>query len=92
MQVRYGIDIAPGDGIPNRYSTTPTLGPTDNKVVSVRITLLMRTNNKRGDLEGATDRDFRLDPSLTYNPQQDNAALENGYRHRMFTTTIEVRN
>jgi type IV pilus assembly protein PilW len=91
MQVRYGIDIAPRDGIPNRYSSTPNIGAND-KVVSVRITLLMRTNNKRGDLEGATDRDFQLDPGLTYNPQQDNAALESGYRHRVFTSTIKVRN
>jgi type IV pilus assembly protein PilW len=100
MQVLYGIDTAPAtrDGVPNQYDPTPNLGPND-KVVSVRISLLMRTNDKRGDLEGATDKTFHLAPDLTfagnpgpYNPQQHNSALESGYRHRMFTTTIQVRN
>lgn len=98
MQVLYGIDTAPRDGIPNQYNPTPALGAND-KVVSVRISLLMRTNNRRGDLEGATDKTFNLAPDLTfsgntkpYNPQQHNSALESGYRHRMFTSTIQVRN
>jgi type IV pilus assembly protein PilW len=101
MQVRYGIDTAPTDGIPNQYNPTPALGPND-RVVSVRISLLMRTNNKRGDLEGATDKEFHLAPDLTYagnavnpgpyNPHQDNGTRESGYRHRMFTSTIKVRN
>ncbi len=99
LQVRYGIDTAPRDGIPNQYSATPPAFGVTDKVVSVRISLLMRTNNKRGDLDGATDKDFHLSPDLTYdsaagpyNPQQDNSTLESGYRHRMFTSTIKVRN
>ena len=89
MQVRYGIDNS-GDNIPNSYSTTPTGGT----VVSVRITLLMRTVDKRFDLQGATDKDFNLDPIdpnlAAYNPNDNE--LESGYRHRLFTSTISVRN
>jgi len=91
MQIRYGIDTdipdTPGYGIPDRYSETA--GATDT-VVSVRITLLMRTTDKRHDLEGSTKTTFRLDSGLTYNPQTKN--YESGYRHRMFTGTIGVRN
>jgi type IV pilus assembly protein PilW len=99
MQVRYGIDTD-NNNIPNLYATTPTIPgyTTVTSVSSIRVTLLMRTLQKRFDLEGATDKDFRLDPTLTgytngiYNPQTDKAALESGYRHRMFTSTIKVRN
>lgn len=99
MQVRYGIDID-NDKIPNLYWTAPTIPDytTITTVKSIRFTLLMRTLQKRLDLEGATDKDFRLDPALTddadnlYNPQKDKAALESGYRHRLFTSTIQVRN
>lgn len=87
MQIRYGIDTdAIPDGIPNQYSPTPA-----GNVESVRITLLMRTTTRRYDLEGATDKTFQLDPDITYNPQ-NNATLESGYRHRVFTNTIQVRN
>lgn len=91
MQIRYGIDTdlpdTPGYGIPNRYSETA--GATDT-VVSVRITLLMRTTDKRFDLEGSTKKAFRLDSGLTYNPETEN--YESGYRHRLFTSTIGIRN
>jgi type IV pilus assembly protein PilW len=89
LQIRYGIDTD-SDNVPNRYRQTL---PTNNdNVVSVRITLLIRTTNKRYDLEGATDKEFQLDPELTYNPHTANGTLESGYRHRMFTTTVSVRN
>ena len=97
MQIRYGIDTG-SDNVPNLYSQTPPIPSTDDKVVSVRITLLIRTTNKRYDLEGATDKDFQLDPELTYNgkktynPHTANGTLESGYRHRMFTSTVSVRN
>jgi type IV pilus assembly protein PilW len=99
MQIRYGLDTD-NNNIPDLYSTAPTIPgyTTITKVNSIRLTLLMRTLQRRFELEGATDKDFRLDPNLTgdtdglYNPQKDNAALESGYRHRLFTSTIQVRN
>ncbi|MCK5719664.1 MAG: PilW family protein [Thiomargarita sp.] len=87
MQIRYGVDTD-GDNIPNRYNTTP--GGVDT--ISVRVTLLMRTLKKRLELVDATDKDFDLDPDLSYNPNQDAQAIESGYRHRLFTTTIFIRN
>ena len=62
-------------------------------VVSVRITLLMRTVGKRSDLDEATNKAFQLDdPSKKYKPNRDNSLNESGYRHRLFTSTIQIRN
>jgi type IV pilus assembly protein PilW len=102
MQVRYGIDTD-RDNIANRYSVIPPLSAspqqcgnnTTNRpvVVSVRITLLMRTVGKRSDLDKATNKLFQLDPESAigeYNP--NGKLLESGYRHRLFTSTIQIRN
>jgi type IV pilus assembly protein PilW len=102
MQVRYGIDTD-RDNIANRYSVTPPLSAlpqqcgnnTTNRpiVVSVRITLLMRTVGRRPDLDKATNKPFQLDPEPAigeYNPNSN--LLESGYRHRLFTSTIQIRN
>lgn len=91
LQVRYGIDTN-SDNIVDRYveATTTPIAP----IISVRINILMRTANKRFDLTGSTNRNFKLDPDLPeFNPD-DNKNLKNeeGYRHRLLTTTIRVRN
>jgi type IV pilus assembly protein PilW len=83
MQVRYGINN--GSGI--QFFPAPPNG----KVVVVRISLLMRTPHLRKALN-AINQSFYLDgPNLTYNPK-DNYEQEEGYRHRLFTTTIAIRN
>jgi type IV pilus assembly protein PilW len=86
MQVRYGI--ASDGNI--QFKPTTVLG---DKVVAVRISLLMRTPKKRG-IPSTTDKVFYLDPAdpaVTYNPHQ-HLDSEEGFRHRLFTTTIQVRN
>jgi type IV pilus assembly protein PilW len=89
MQIRYGVDTV-NDGLVDRYVEADQT-PIGN-VISVRINLFMRTANKRFDLAGSTDRDFELDPDLAvYNPS-NNIKNEEGYRHRLFTMTIRVRN
>jgi type IV pilus assembly protein PilW len=85
MQVRYGIER---NGT-IQFKDTPTT-QSNERVIAVRITLLMRTPQKRG-IPGTTDKDFYLDPGVTYNPQ-NNFGEEEGFRHRLFTTTIQVRN
>jgi type IV pilus assembly protein PilW len=85
MQIRYGIDID-GNNTLDRYTTDPTGGT----VLSVRLTLLMRTAQKRG-IGKPRDKTYLLDPEVTYNPA-DNNKFEEGYRHRLFTTTVNVRN
>ncbi len=85
MQLRYGVDTD-GDGAANRYDSLPTAG----NVVSVRITLLMRTANRRYDIYEAQNTDFELDSNLIYNPST--RRFEIGYRHRLFSTVIQVRN
>jgi len=85
MQLRYGIDTD-SDGAANRYDSLPGAG----KVVSVRITLLMRTANRRYDIAEAQNTDFELDSNLIYNPSTRN--FEVGYRHRLFSTIVQIRN
>jgi len=87
LQVRYGNDTD-GDGIPNRYETAPD----GINTKSIRVTLLMRTVEKRIDLVDATNKVFELDPDLSYNPEVDAHDIESGYRHRFFTATVGVRN
>ncbi|MDY6994201.1 MAG: PilW family protein, partial [Pseudomonadota bacterium] len=83
MQFLYGVRSSQG----LRYSEQP---PAQGNIVSVRLTLLMRTLERRYDLKEATRSSFELSPSITYSPQ-DNPA-ETGYRHRLFTSIIRIRN
>jgi len=85
LQVRYGLERAGG----LTYSDTPPKA-TDN-VKSVKITLLMRTPQKRFDIKDTTEKEFHLDSALVYKPT-DNLAFEKGYRHRLFTSVISIRN
>jgi type IV pilus assembly protein PilW len=83
MQVRYGIETN------NQIQFSPMTNQND-RVVAIRINLLMRTPNHRGNLK-ASNQSFDLDPDYgQYNPF--NHLQEEGYRHRLFTTTIAVRN
>ncbi len=100
IQVRYGIDNDQ-DGIPNTYiNIPPAQGIIGQPIVSVRLTVLMRTAKKRG-IECPFNKKFFLDDSLncavcesdgSYQPLEKNKELEDGYCHRLFTTTIGVRN
>jgi type IV pilus assembly protein PilW len=86
------------DGIPDTYtfSCLPDKTTVIFPIVATRITLLMRTASKRYDQKNVfTDKLFQLDPdndsaNIPYNPK--NNSLESGYRHRMFTTVIAIRN
>jgi len=80
LQIRFGVDMN-ADGIADMYSTQPAGG----RVVSVRITLLMRTGNYRADL-GPDTASYRLDPDITYTP------ADVGYRRRLISTTVDIRN
>ncbi len=109
MQIRYGIDTDPPGtitnpeyNIPNFYTTPRVLDLTANeRLVSVRITLLMRTPERRFDFKTSTQRSFKLDPDLDtsdtswgvdiYDPRIHNPSIERAYRHRLFTTVVGVR-
>lgn len=93
LQIRYAVKAGAGityvDTLPNQLS---------DQVVGVRVTLLMRTAKQRFDLDDTTNREFKLDPNFTYNPYTENydaskkTGLERGYRHRLFSSTIAIRN
>ncbi|MCK5716406.1 MAG: PilW family protein [Thiomargarita sp.] len=108
MQIRYGINTDPlicpppsprVDLIPNRYDK-PTAGA--SSVMSVRVTLLMRTPEPRWNFKAVSGKSFFLDPDLnasdtswnknTYDLSTDNLDIEKAYRHRLFTTVVGVRN
>ncbi|EDN68833.1 type IV pilus assembly protein PilW [Beggiatoa sp. PS] len=91
IQIRYGIDTD-GNRIPDQYVDAGTMIASGNNVISIRVTLLMRTINKRGIGTPGNPKTFNLDSNLSYNPHEANTEREEGYRHRLFTTTIFVRN
>lgn len=104
LQVRLGIDTDPAEPrVADRFIELPSNAndvPTGD-IVSVRISLLMRTPNYQSVIPDVTNPDeyaFVLDPASdnadlqSYKPMKVNLANEKGYRHRVFTTTIQVRN
>jgi hypothetical protein len=92
---RYYPNTDPLTTTPSSYNTT-TVTNFWFPVVAVRITLLMRTASKRYDQKHVfTDKIFQLDSdsgsaNIPYNPKSN--PLESGYRHRMFTSVMAVRN
>ncbi len=89
FQVRYGKMSGAGNAI--SYTSNPN---SFGETVSLRITLLMRTPNKRYDINDTEDKDFILDPDLlAFNPVDAKyESNEIGFRHRLFSSTINVRN
>ena len=85
LQVLYGVDTN-GDRVPNNYNRQFSQG---DSVVSLRIALLMRTTNRRLDFE-AINKNFDLLELPTFNPSARQG--EEGFKHRVFTTMIKVRN
>lgn len=95
MQVLYGIKNNSTNTI--GYSNSPAID-SSQEITSVRLSLLMRTAQRRGDLMSTTtQKEFVLSPDLKYNPGEKNQGEykhkhELGYRHRLFATTIYIRN
>lgn len=90
IQVRYGID-SNGNKIPNAYTNiSPALNAVNATIASVRLTVLMRTIKKRG-FKCPFSKSLYLDAAISpYKPLEQK--IEEGYCHRLFTTTIGVRN
>lgn len=79
LKIRYGLDKN-GDKVADVYATDYDSGGT---VVSVRISILMRTANQRADIGDGNDK--VADAGWVYQPVS-------GYRYRSFTGTVKVRN
>ena len=84
LQLRYGID-SNVNGVPEKYVTATEVIDW-NRVVSVQISLLMRTLLQRNDRDPDMHT-FKLDPvDAEYGPVED-------YRRRtLFTNTVFLRN
>jgi type IV pilus assembly protein PilW len=97
MQIVYGIDTdATADGVANRYDTANNINFTTANIVSVRISLLMRSErnipgytNKQGTylLAGATT----ATGTSIQNASDASTAGDQRIR-KTFTTTIKIRN
>jgi len=84
MQLRYGFD-GNGDGVPDRY-VIGSAGLNWERVVSVRIILLMRTLRQRHDRD-IDNKTFQLDAADdVYGPIEDHR------RRALFSTTVLLRN
>ncbi len=83
MQILYGVDMdANSDNIADEFHTAATV-PDWNKIVSVRIALLVRTLRENRDIQN----------TQTYNLLDKTVRMDgDGYRRRVFTTTILIRN
>ncbi|MGR8950651.1 MAG: PilW family protein [Gammaproteobacteria bacterium] len=82
LQVLYGEDTVGDDSVADTYVNAAAVTNWDN-VVSVRISLLMRTVAEYGT---ETDTDSYTLLGTTINPTDDRR------RRRVFTTTIQIRN
>jgi hypothetical protein len=79
------------DGIPDRYTTTPTAAQWPN-VVTVRVAVLMRSTTPTAGYDDSGKRydlTSGIPPFFTCNPA---VAGECQYRRHVFTQTFQVRN
>jgi hypothetical protein len=91
MQILYGIKNHKDSTI--TYNSTGEVNlARKEEVVSIKLSLFMRTPKRRPDLVGTDDKEFSIASGLSYNPGGENHKFEEGYRHRLFTTTVSVRN
>lgn len=88
FQVLYGIDSAPEDGVPERYTTANAVAIADlSKIVSVQIGLLVYGVNATG-----TANDTEIDTG-TYVVAGTNIGAPGDRRsRRAFNTTVQLRN
>lgn len=82
MQIEYGIDTDV-DGVANRYLSNPTVTQLQQRLVSVRLHLLMRSIE--ADPTNPNNKTYTVGNLAAYTP------ADNFYR-RIYTTTILVRN
>lgn len=81
MHIRFGEDLT-GDGIANRYVPPGFVGLELNRVISVRISLLIRTQEQRNPI---VDNKLYALQDVQLGPFNDQ------FVRRVFTTTVQVR-
>lgn len=88
MEILYGVD-SDADGVPNSYIEAGGTGLTTaahwNTVVSVKISILVRTINENFNIDDDL-RTYTLLNATTYDP------VDEHLRRRQFTTTVQIRN
>ena len=81
MQVYFGEDLN-GDGSPNRFMAPDTAGLVMNRVVAVRLHLLVRSNTVA----------IATVPQPFYFDNQTQVAIDDGQIRREYSVTVAVRN
>lgn len=88
MEILYGVDTD-ADGVPNSYLAAGAAGLTStanwNTVVSVKVSILVRTINQNFNIDDDT-RTYTLLNAAAYDPTDE------ALRRRQFTTTVLIRN
>eukprot|EP00747_Dinoflagellata_sp_TGD_P028599 gnl/TRDRNA2_/TRDRNA2_133363_c0_seq1.p1 gnl/TRDRNA2_/TRDRNA2_133363_c0~~gnl/TRDRNA2_/TRDRNA2_133363_c0_seq1.p1 ORF type:complete len:359 (-),score=-19.59 gnl/TRDRNA2_/TRDRNA2_133363_c0_seq1:96-1172(-) len=88
MEILYGVDTN-ADGVPNSYLAAGATGLTTtahwNTVVSVKISILVRTINENFNIDDDL-RTYTLLNATAYDPADEHL------RRRQFTTTVQIRN
>ena len=82
MQILYGEDTVNNDMVADIYRNAATVADWD-KIVSVRLSLLLRTVDEYGSEVYQNTHDLL---GTTINPPDDRR------RRRVFTTTVQIRN
>lgn len=88
MEILYGVDTN-DDSVPDSYLAAGATGLTTvaqwSNVISVRISLLVRTINENFNINEDTNTYTLLD-AAAYNPADEHL------RRRVYTTTVQIRN
>jgi type IV pilus assembly protein PilW len=88
MEVLYGVDTD-ADSVPDSYLAAGAAGLTTathwSTVISVRLSLLVRTINENFNIDDDT-RTYTLLDAAAYDPADEHL------RRRIFTTTVQIRN
>lgn len=88
MEILYGVDTD-ADSVPDSYLAAGAVGLTTSanwsSVISVRLSLLLRTINENFNID-EDDNTYTLLDAAAYDPADEHL------RRRVFTTTVQIRN
>lgn len=101
MKLEFGVDDTPatanantgliGDGVPDRYTITPSVADLAN-TVTVRIDLLVRNPTESSGFTDTKTYKLGVDPNVPTNPQVTVGPFNDGYHRHVYTAETRVVN